>query len=247
MENYRLEKMNKVSCIICAYNEEKGIGNVLRIVQNHRVIEEVIVVDDGSSDRTADIVRGCKKVKLITYKKNQGKSHALALGIIKAKNKLIMLIDADLIGLKAENIAALALPVIKGEADVTMSLRQNNVVHHNLLTVWVNRLVERIGLDFLSGERVLHKALLQAHVKKIRKLPGFGIEVFMNRLMIKKRVRLKIVRWNNVINPRKEEKNGFWAGTEADIRMVRHILKVISLSEVIEQNKQLRELCNRKE
>ena len=51
---------NKVSCIIPAYNEESRIANVLKVVENHPILDEVIVINDGSTDKTADVIRRFK-------------------------------------------------------------------------------------------------------------------------------------------------------------------------------------------
>src|SRR3989338_10301834 len=111
----------KISLIIPAYNEAKQIGRVLKTVKNHPLIGEVIVVNDGSTDETSKEVKKYRFVKLIDLEKNSGKAYAVKKGVSKAKNDIIMLLDADLINLKKENITQLGLPVIEGIADITLS------------------------------------------------------------------------------------------------------------------------------
>ena len=226
--------MAKISCIICAYNEETRIAAVLSALENHPLIDEVLVVDDGSADRTSEVVRTYANVRLISYPVNKGKSYAVTMGIREAAHELLMFLDADLVGLTSENITALAEPVLSGEADVAMSLRKNSL--------WFYKL---IGLDYVSGERMFPKTLLLSHLEAIAKLPGFGIETYMNQLIVEQRLTIRVVRWDNVINTRKSTKMGFWKGTRAEIHMVLHILKIIPLREIIRQIVMMRSLAGR--
>jgi len=68
----------KTVAIIPAYNEEKSIGNVLDMVVNHPLIDEVIVVDDGSVDSTSLVAKNHNASRVITLKENVGKGKALA-------------------------------------------------------------------------------------------------------------------------------------------------------------------------
>lgn len=83
------------SVIIPAYNEEHGIGKVL---DNLRLLgdrAEIIVVDDGSYDNTADLVKDYPSVILVSHEQNRGYGAALKTGIRAAKNDIITIIDAD--------------------------------------------------------------------------------------------------------------------------------------------------------
>jgi glycosyltransferase involved in cell wall biosynthesis len=94
---------NKVSFVIIAYNEEKtiskGINSILS--QNGLRDYEVIVVNDGSKDKTAEIVNNFskknKRVRLIDFKENKGRGFARAIGVNEAKGDYIAFIDADII------------------------------------------------------------------------------------------------------------------------------------------------------
>lgn len=223
---YNLDtSMEKVSCVMCAYNEEGRIGNVLQAIGGHPLLDEVIVIDDGSKDKTRELVQAYKNIRLITYEINKGKSYALATGIAAAKNDILMLIDADLIGLTPEDITRLVEPVLSNATDISMTLRKNSLFIYR----W-------IGLDFISGERVLKKNLLDDRLEEIKQLPGYGVEVYMNRLIIERKLRVKIVRWPDVSVTLKMAKVGFWKGLGGEAGMIRQILKVITLREVIHQN-----------
>ncbi len=220
-----MSSLQKASCIICAYNEEKRIGGVLAVLEGHALIAETIVVDDGSTDGTADIVRKYPWVRLISQEQNAGKSAALAIGIAAAKNEFLVLLDADLIGLTKQNVTDLVEPVLSGDADMTISIRKNSLGVYKLL-----------DLDFISGERAFRKSLIANHLDVIALLPGFSLEVFINELAIKHTLAVKTVRWKNVTNPRKSSKTGLLKGTLGDLMMMRDILKVLPPYEIVLQN-----------
>ena len=140
---------NKVSCIIPAYNEESRIANVLKVVENHPILDEVIVINDGSTDKTADVIRRFK-VTFIDKKKNQGKSIAVMTGIQKSKGDIIIMLDSDLSGLTKKNVTDLVNPVLKNEADMTLSLRGNSLLIYKLF-----------GNDFISGERAFRRDFIK--------------------------------------------------------------------------------------
>jgi glycosyltransferase involved in cell wall biosynthesis len=90
--------MAAVSIVIPAYNEEEAIGSVIdqitSVMEKADIIREIIVVDDGSTDRTAQIVQE-RAVQLVRHPFNRGYGAALKTGMRKAKHDAIAIIDAD--------------------------------------------------------------------------------------------------------------------------------------------------------
>src|SRR5579862_6410747 len=89
----------RITCIICALNEGPRIGAVLDVAAAHPRVAEVLVVDDGSTDDTAQVVARYPGVRLLAHARNLGKSKAIATGVAAASHDLLMLLDADLKGL----------------------------------------------------------------------------------------------------------------------------------------------------
>jgi len=108
-----------ISCIIPAYNEERFIADVIKTVKNCKFIEEIIVVSDGSTDNTANIAKNLG-VRVIELKKNLGKAAAIFVGLKHIKGDIVLLVDADLRGLKEEHFINLIKPVLEGSADITI-------------------------------------------------------------------------------------------------------------------------------
>ena len=224
-----------LSCIICAFNEAPRIAKVLDVATIHPLVNEVIVVDDGSTDGTANIVRSFASVRLLSYPQNHGKSRAFAAGVRAARHDHIMHLDADLKHLTAANITALAAPVLSRQSDMSISVRGNSLAVYRWL-----------GLDFVSGERVIPKRIVAGFLAEIERLPRFGIEAFMNERIIHERLRIAIVSFDNVINTRKMEKIGRWRGTLADWGTALDVLRVISPLEVVRQNYRMLSLAHPK-
>ena len=220
-----------ISCVVCAYNEAGRIRHILDAVDRHPALAEVIVVNDGSTDQTELLLRRYPGIQVISYTPNRGKTYALSRGIAAAKSDHLMLLDADLAGITAADIDALAAPVIGGAAQVSISLRSNSL-----------KLYRGIGLDFVSGERVIPRSLLCDVLSDMQRLPRWGGEAFMNERIIRQGLKLAVVDWPGVFNIRKYRKVGRWRGILAELVMMRDALSVLSAWGVVRQNLQLLKL-----
>ena len=220
-----------VTVLIPAFNEAARIANVLAAVAGHPDVTEVLVVDDFSTDGTADIASAVPGVTVLRQPKNGGKSNALAAGVRAAEGDLVALIDADLIGLTAANITALIAPVRERSAQMSISLRGNAP------TPW-----RWIGLDYISGERVLAKALLQQAMEGVEALPRFGFEVHLNRMIVARGLPIAVVPWPGVSSPIKARKYGLMAGIKGDIGMIRDMTRTVPPLELASQIIGLRRL-----
>ena len=211
--------MADLTCIIPAYNEGCRIADVLKVVTTHPLVDEVIVVDDGSTDDTAKVAARFGAVRVISKRTNQGKSRAVCDGIRSSRGSILLLLDADLAGLSRQHLTDLIAPVAEGTADFSISLRGN------ALLPW-----KWIGLDYVSGERVVHRDVFIGQLEAMEALPGFGLEVYMNGLVVMRRSRIKVVQWDNVISPYKRNKYGLWKGMIGEMRMLTNIAQTISPS-----------------
>lgn len=204
-----------VSCIIPAYNEGPRIAGVLEVVSKHPSVDEVIVVDDASGDDTALQAARFDRVRVIRQPRNRGKSAAVAAGLRVAQGEVIVFLDSDLLGLDAQALHALIHPVTQGQADATVSLRGN-----------APRLWHWLGLDYLSGERAMRRALAPMP-DALERLPRFGMEVHMNGRWLTHGAELAIVPWPKVASPYKSAKRGALRGAIADLAMVGDIISTV--------------------
>ncbi|EGJ20610.1 glycosyl transferase family protein [Cereibacter sphaeroides WS8N] len=220
----------RVACLIPAYNEAARIGAVLSVVLGHPALDRVLVVDDGSTDGTAEVARAAG-AEVLALPRNGGKTAAVAAGIAALEARWILMLDSDLQGLDRAAVSALLAPVLCGEAEVAISLRGNAPLLWRL-----------IGLDYISGERVLPRAQIARHGPALAALPRFGIEVFLNRLWIADGCRVAVVRWPGVASPPKAQKRGLWRGIRADLAMLADIFRTIPAPEALHQIRALRRL-----
>jgi len=220
-----------VTCLIPAFNEGARIGEVLQAIVGHPQVAEILVIDDGSRDNTAAIVRAVPGVTLIAMPQNRGKTAALVAGIRAAQGTYLLLVDADLSGLTPDHISRLIEPVHAGKADVSLSLRDNAPKPWHWL-----------GIDYISGERVLLKSLLDEHTETMLALPRFGFEVFLNSLLIAQRSRVAVVRWPGVKSPLKGVKMGWRKGLVADAQMIGDMARTVGWTTLVRQIVMLRRM-----
>jgi glycosyltransferase involved in cell wall biosynthesis len=155
----------------------------------------------------------------------------MSQGIAAASGDYIMLLDADLTGVTPADVQALADPVVAGRAQVSISLRSNSLA-----------LYRGLGLDFVSGERVIPARLIGEAVGAMEALPRWGGEVFINDLIIRQKMSIAVVDWPEVLNIRKYKKVGRWRGLFAELTMVGDAFRVLSPLGVVSQNIKLLKL-----
>lgn len=170
--------MKSVSVVIPAYNEAAFLPATLAALGHLRKYDDIVVVDDGSTDETAYVARrgGARVVRLSG---NRGKGAALQAGIVAARGDIIVLLDADL-GQSAAEAAKLIGPVLRDEADLVIGAfpspdgSSGFGLVQQMARVAVRKLVGLRVHSPLSGQRAVKRKVLE----KVGPLAGgFGVEV----------------------------------------------------------------------
>lgn len=189
-----LNNKKTISAIIPVFNEEKTIKKVVETFLNcNGLVNEIICINDGSKDKSLKILKSFgRKIKLINFKKNKGKSFAMYEGIRKSRGEIILFWDADFPNLSSRHIKKVAKTALTGKYKAVFGVPVKNKMNLSLPT--------RV---YLTGERAYYREMLLPHLKKIKKT-GFGVEIFLNKLVAKKD--LKIVNLDGLIFPYKHEK-----------------------------------------
>ncbi len=99
----------EVSVVIAAYNEEENIENVIHAAKDVDEVDEVLVIDDGSKDRTADVAKQ-NDIRVISFEENKGKGYAMKKGCEKAKGDVLIFLDADLKNISPKKIQRIIEP-----------------------------------------------------------------------------------------------------------------------------------------
>jgi len=163
--------MKKVSAIICAYNEEKTVKDVILAVSESLLVQEIIVVNDGSSDNTKQIIEELQKeieIKTIHLAENKGKGYAMATGIENSTGEIIVFIDADLSNLKEKHFEQLITPIFSKEADMVLGQATETLINYKINP-----------FKSFTGERALLKKDVLPLLGKMR-TSRFGVETLIN-------------------------------------------------------------------
>ena len=189
--------MKIISVIICAYNEEKTIRDVVLAVSESLIVGEIIVVNDGSTDSTKKIIEELKRevgITTIHLKKNKGKGYAMAIGVENAANEIIVFIDADLSNIQNEHFSQLVSPVLNNEADMVLGQATETLINYSINP-----------FKSFSGERALFKKDVLPLVDKM-KSSRFGVETLINLYYQSEGKIIKYVMLQGLKHPTKFEK-----------------------------------------
>lgn len=207
----------KVAAVIPAYNEESTIGDVVSALRQSNLIDEILVVSDGSVDGTAKAARSAG-ARVLEHHQNQGKAGAMKTGFEATVAEVVLFLDADLIGLAPDHIQDLLLPVIGGEADMTVGVFGDGRVATDLA---------QLVAPYLSGQRAVRRSIVEEMFKLSpdADVSRFGIEVALTRHVKERGYRVAEVQLEEMSHRMKEEKLGLVKGVAARIKMYYEILK----------------------
>lgn len=204
-----------VSVVVPVFNEEKRILPVLNSLKKAKSCGEIIIVDDGSNQKTKEILAKIKGVKVITHPKNLGKAQALKTGILKAKLPYIAFIDSDLVGFTPSHFEKLVCPLLMSKYDISFSDREKEYFHSRF---------SGFSLAF-TGDRAFRREILVSNID-VFDVKGYLVEPSMNRRFYG-HCQIAKVLFQNVGQCAKHRKTGFILGWWNDIKMLGKIVKFL--------------------
>ena len=168
-------KYQKVSVIIPAYNEENTVAIVVDVIKRVPCVDEIVVVDDGSSDNTAQEAMKAGAI-VISHEVNKGKGEALYTGYKNVECDIIAFIDADIHNLTVNKVASMIKPILTGKAEITKTkfARESGRVTELTAKPLLNFFFPEISFEQpLSGQFAARKNIL----KKIHFEKDYGVDV----------------------------------------------------------------------
>jgi glycosyltransferase involved in cell wall biosynthesis len=212
----------KLSVIIPCFNERATIAEILKQVRAVVPEAEIIVVDDGSTDGTRDILRGLSEtgdahLHIHFHERNGGKGAAIHTGIAAATGDIILIQDADL-EYDPRDYAALLRPIAENRAQVVYGSRFLggprktmmfwHMIANLLLTLMTNILYDTILSDMETGYKVFKAEVLKGVPLHARR---FDFEPEVTAKILKRRYRIYEV--PIAFNPRE-----YWEGKKIGLR-----------------------------
>ena len=219
-----------ISIIVPAYNEESRIKQALEQLKKVSFssigfAKEIIVVNDGSKDRTEDVLKKVQGIKLISYKQNQGKGFALRQGFAQAKGEVIAVQDADL-EYDPDDIVVLLKELLAGQ-DVVYGSRFFKKPEKMSFTFYFGNKFLSVLTSLLFGQRITdmetcHKVFRKSALQGIElKANGFDIEPELTGKFLKRGLRIKEIPISYQAREKAEKKINVMDGIRAAFTLVK--------------------------
>jgi glycosyltransferase involved in cell wall biosynthesis len=224
-DNLRQSRKPLIAAILPVFNEELNVSDVLDVLHASSTLDEIILVDDGSSDNTFAILNRAaaldQRIRVIRHDENRGKGQAIFSGWSATCAPILLLLDADLKALTPEHVQALLAPVINHRADMTLGLFQGG----HLSTDLSHRLS-----PFLTGQRGLRAELLKYISRDAA--AGYGFEIALSVIASQHNYRTRVVALKGVWHPSSEfrAERGFWGGLLWKLHMYGQVLRALYIS-----------------
>jgi len=190
-----------LTVVMPVYNEAATVAEVVRVVLAQRPVQQLVIVDDCSTDGTWDqlqpLAKNEPRIQLVRHAVNQGKGAALRTGIARATSPIVIIQDADLEYDPAEYHRLLG-PILAGKADVVFGSRFIGSGMHRVLYFWhsignsVLTLCSNMATDLnLTDMETCYKIFRREIIQKIRiEENRFGFEPEITAKVAKLKVRI---------------------------------------------------------
>lgn len=188
-----------LSVIIPVYNEAQNIREILKRVQATSLAWEILIIDDGSTDGTRDILKeldGTDQIRVVLHEENQGKGAAVRTGFSEAKGDVFLIQDADL-EYDPRDYPTILQPIEEGIADVVYGSRFLggprrstmfwHMIANKMLTFATNVLYNNILTDMETGYKVFRREVLDGITIHSN---SFNFEPEFTAKILKKKVRI---------------------------------------------------------
>ncbi|MGH2619007.1 MAG: glycosyltransferase family 2 protein [Anaerolineales bacterium] len=186
--------------LIPVYNERATIEAILRQVNRVGLADEIIVVDDASTDGTREVLQelipSLPGASLLLHERNRGKGAAIRTGLKAVTSELVLIQDADL-EYDPREVANLLRPILEGKADVVYGSRFLgaprrtsmfwHMVANKLLTLMTNVLYNSILSDMETGYKLFRRELIQSITIRSNR---FDFEPEITAKLLKRKARI---------------------------------------------------------
>lgn len=189
----------KVTAVVPVYNEEKTIGSVLKVLTSSKKIDRIIVVNSGSTDNTADIIKKFN-VRIITLKTPIGKGGAVKEAANYIKSGIVFMCDGDLHNFKKEHIEQILEPLENGQASMCIGIRKNPIISGYFIDTMI----------LTGGERAVFHHIFKEAIKNPLIL-GWGLESVLNYYCKKNNYRIATVNLKGVTHTLRSKKKSWWS------------------------------------
>lgn len=206
-----------VAAIVAAYNEEPTIGPVIETLVKSKLFRDVIVISDGSTDRTAEVAKQAGASLVHQFPWKHGKGAAMMHGVSHTDAPVLFFADADLIGLAAEHLKKILEPVLSGKLSMCVGIRDRGKVMMKVSS----------HMPLIGGERALNRWIFEDIPDKY--LQGFMVEVALNYYCRAHKLPYGTVELPGLKIRRKMQKVGFKKGLKEYFWMDYQIIKAMYL------------------
>jgi glycosyltransferase involved in cell wall biosynthesis len=206
----------RAAVVIPAFNEAHRIADAINAVLAAALVNEVIVVSDGSTDATVEVASKFERVRVVNLPFNVGKGGAMCAGVAHTDADVIAFFDADLIGLRPNHVDQVIRPLLNGQCDMCIGVFRGG-------KFWSD--TGQVITPFLSGQRAMYRKLFEAvpFLPEIRMGAEVTITTYAKRL---KATVMKVV-LRGVSHEHKEQKMGLVKGATARAKMYREIARAV--------------------
>ena len=205
--------MSAFDVVIPARDESTTVAGVVTAARAARGVGRVFVVDDGSSDATADEAARAGAVVLSRPRTEPGsKARALALGVEASSAPVLVFFDADILDVRPDHIEALAAPVLAGEAWLSCGMISYGRLRDPLF----------LRLPPITGLRAIRREVFEAIPDAKRN--GFQIEIMINEVIARRRLPSAIQVLPGLRHRSKVQKVGWRRGLPAHLAMTGELL-----------------------